>query len=101
LRAFNTRGILLGVGAAALSYGASQRRKWGNGESGNGQPKLNDLEHKDWLKLFDSTFSKYGIGNTKYKSKSADMLQLPTAQVQMMVGEMWENYLIWGAETPD
>jgi hypothetical protein len=23
------------------------------------------------------------------------MLQLPTAQVQMMVGEMWEDYLVW------
>lgn len=23
------------------------------------------------------------------------MLQLPTAQVQMTVGEMWEDYLVW------
>jgi hypothetical protein len=27
----------------------------------------NDLEHKDWLKLFDPTLGKYGIANTKIK----------------------------------
>lgn len=54
-----------------------------------------DLEHKDWLKLFDPTRGKYRIGNTKYKDKLADVLQLPTTQVQMTVGEMWEDYLVW------
>jgi hypothetical protein len=29
----------------------------------------NDLEHKDWLKLFNPTLDKYGIANTKYKEK--------------------------------
>ena len=33
-----------------------------------------DLEHKDWLKLFDLTLGKYGIGNTKYKDKLAEVL---------------------------
>ena len=38
----------------------------------------NDLEHKDWLKLFDSTLGKYGIGNNKYKDKLTDVLPLPS-----------------------
>jgi hypothetical protein len=48
----------------------------------------NDLEHKDWLKLFDSTLGKYGIGNNKYKDKLTDVLQLPSYVPEMTVGEM-------------
>jgi hypothetical protein len=55
----------------------------------------NDLEHKDWLKLFDSTLGKYGIGNNKYKDKLTDVLQLPSYVPEMTVGEMWEDYLVW------
>ncbi len=54
-----------------------------------------DLEHPDWDKLLDPTFSKYGIGNTKYKDKLVNILQLPSYVTEMTVGEMWEDYLIW------
>lgn len=54
----------------------------------------NDLEHKDWLKLFDPTLGKYGVGSTKYKDKLADVLQLPSYVAEMTVGEMWEDYLV-------
>lgn len=54
-----------------------------------------DLEHSDWVKLFDPTFAKYGIGEAKYAQKLADVINLPTATPQMTVGELWEDYLNW------
>ncbi|HBK21658.1 MAG TPA: hypothetical protein DDZ60_03865 [Planktothrix sp. UBA10369] len=56
-----------------------------------------DLDHPEWLKLFDPTLAKYGIGSAKY-AKLGDVLQLPgTKQVEpeMTVGAMWEDYLVW------
>lgn len=55
----------------------------------------NDFEHKDWLKLFDPTLGKYGVGNTKYKDKLPNVLQLPSYVAEMTVGDMWQDYLIW------
>ena len=52
-----------------------------------------DLAGKDWLKLFDPTFAKYGIGDTQYAKGLADILQLPTAIPQWTVGKLLEDYL--------
>ncbi|MGE5655950.1 MAG: tyrosine-type recombinase/integrase [Actinomycetota bacterium] len=54
-----------------------------------------DLSHKDWLKQFDPTLAKYGIGEAKYAKGLAEILQLPTAQLQWTVGKLWEEYLAW------
>ncbi|HLO47790.1 MAG TPA: tyrosine-type recombinase/integrase [Kamptonema sp.] len=54
-----------------------------------------DLEHSDWVKLFDPTFAKYGIGDAKFAQKLADVIQMPQTKTAMTVGEMWEDYLVW------
>ena len=54
-----------------------------------------DLEHSDWVKLFDPTFAKYGIGDAKFAQKMGELIQMPTQKVAMTVGEMWEDYLLW------
>jgi integrase len=54
-----------------------------------------DLEHPDWDKLFDPTFTKYGIGDAKFARQIADIIQLPNQQAAMTVGELWEDYLEW------
>jgi integrase len=54
-----------------------------------------DLEHPDWDKLFDPTFTKYGIGDAKFARQIADIIQLPNQQAAMTVGEMWDDYLEW------
>jgi len=54
-----------------------------------------DLEHPDWDKLFDPTFTKYGIGDAKFARQIADIIQLPNQKTAMTVGEMWEDYLDW------
>ncbi|MGE5657327.1 MAG: tyrosine-type recombinase/integrase [Actinomycetota bacterium] len=54
-----------------------------------------DLSHKDWVKLFDPTFAKYGLGEAKYVQKLAEVLQLPTATPQWTVGKLWEDYLTY------
>ncbi len=38
---------------------------------------------------------KYGVGNTKYKDKLPNFLQLPSYVAEMTVGDMWEDDLIW------
>ncbi len=56
-----------------------------------------DLDHPEWLKLFDPTLAKYGIGSAKY-AQLAQVTQLPgTKQLEpeMTVGAMWEDYLTW------
>ncbi|WP_449420784.1 tyrosine-type recombinase/integrase [Phormidium nigroviride] len=54
-----------------------------------------DLEHPDWDKLFDPTWVKYGIGDTKYAQKMGELVQMPNQKPAMTVGEMWEDYLLW------
>jgi len=54
-----------------------------------------DLQHKDWTKLFDPTFAKYGIGDAKFAQKMGELIQMPQAKVAMTVGELWEDYLLW------
>ncbi|MDB9515301.1 tyrosine-type recombinase/integrase [Kamptonema animale CS-326] len=54
-----------------------------------------DLEHSDWVKLFDPTFAKYGIGDAKFAQKMGELIQMPNQKVAMTVGEMWEDYLLW------
>jgi len=54
-----------------------------------------DLEHPDWDKLFDPTFTKYGIGDAKFARQIADIIQLPNQKAAMTVGEMWDDYLAW------
>jgi integrase len=56
-----------------------------------------DLDHPEWLKLFDPTLAKYGIGSAKY-AQLAQVLQLPgirQPEPEMTVGAMWQDYLIW------
>jgi integrase len=56
-----------------------------------------DLDHPEWLKLFDPTLAKYGIGSAKY-AQLAQVLQLPgirQPEPEMTVGAMWEDYLTW------
>ncbi|MDF0553395.1 tyrosine-type recombinase/integrase [Kamptonema sp. UHCC 0994] len=54
-----------------------------------------DLEHSDWVKLFDPTFAKYGIGDAKFAQKMGELIQMPNQKVAMTVGELWEDYLLW------
>ncbi len=56
-----------------------------------------DLDHPEWLKLFDPTLAKYGIGSAKY-AQLAQVLQMPGTkqpEPEMTVGAMWEDYLTW------
>jgi integrase len=56
-----------------------------------------DLDHPEWLKLFDPTLAKYGIGSAKY-AQLGQVLQLPSTkqpEPEMTVGAMWEDYLTW------
>lgn len=56
-----------------------------------------DLDHPEWLKLFDYSLAKYGIGSAKY-AQLAQVLQLPGTkqpEPEMTVGAMWEDYLVW------
>lgn len=56
----------------------------------------NDLLHPDWQQLFDPTFAKYGL---KAQYAALQLAATPVTEIELTVGAMWEEYLLWKKTT--